>query len=255
MVDVCIITGFGFNADYEAQNAFQVAGAENVKRVHLNQFIHQKDSLENYQIMMIPGGFSFGDDLGSGRVVANKFRYNLRSQLLQFINADKLILGICNGFQTLVKMGLLPALNNQYFEQTVSLIGNASGQFEDRWVSLSPKRSPCIWTENYISSLDVPVRHGEGNFIVKNKEILRQLWDKTLIPFIYDPNAYPNNPNGATDGIAGICNESGHIFGMMPHPECHIMPYTHPQWLRGNHPQENGLRIFQNAVNYIRRRF
>jgi len=123
MVDVVILTGFGINCDYESKNAFELAGADHVKRVHINEFINKHDSLENYQILMIPGGFSFGDDLGSGRVLANKFRYNLREDLTKFINADKLILGICNGFQILVKMGVLPAFNQNYRDQTVSLIG------------------------------------------------------------------------------------------------------------------------------------
>ena len=253
MVDVCILTGFGINSDYKSQHALELAGAENVKRVHFNEFINGQDKLENYQILMFPGGFSFGDDLGSGRVLANKFRYNLRSDLTKFINDDKLIFGVCNGFQILVKMGLLPAFKNEYYKQTVSLIGNNSGHYEDRWVRMKAHSSPCIWTQGYDSYLEIPVRHGEGKFVTKNSEILQQLWEKHLIPFTYDPNEYPNNPNGAMDGIAAICNESGHIFGMMPHPECHTYKYHHPLWNRGKAPEVNGLKIFQNAVNFARK--
>lgn len=253
MVDVCIMTGFGINSDYESQYAFELAGAENVKRIHVNDFIHQKEKLEDYQILMFPGGFSFGDDLGAGHVLANKFRYTLRADLQSFIADEKLIFGVCNGFQVLVKMGVLPALNGNFFTQTVSLAHNKSGQFEDRWVRMKTLKSPCIWTQNYDDYVEVPVRHGEGQFIVKDAKIIEELWKKELIPFIYDPNEYPNNPNGSLDGIAGICDESGHIFGMMPHPECHLSKYNHPHWTRGTAPKENGLKIFQNAVNFAKK--
>lgn len=254
MVDVCILTGFGINSDYEAQYAFQLAGAENVKRVHVNAFINKKDDLENYQILMFPGGFSFADDLGSGRILANKFRYSLRDELTKFIRADKLVLGICNGFQILVKMGVLPAFDGKYYEQTVSLIGNKSGQFECRWVTLKPVKSKCIWTQGYEHNVDLPCRHGEGQFVVKDKEILKRIWDEELVTFTYTPNKYPFCPNGATDGIAGICDESGHVYGMMPHPECHLYKYHHPHWTRGFEPPINGLKIFQNAVEFARKK-
>jgi phosphoribosylformylglycinamidine synthase I len=253
VVDVCILTGFGINSDYESQYAFQLAGAENVKRVHINKFINKRDSLEKYQILMVPGGFAFGDDLGSGRVLANKFRFSLRSELTNFINEDKLIFGVCNGFQVLVKMGVLPAFDGKYYEQSVSLIENNSGQFEDRWVKMKVHKSKCIWTKNIDTEIELPVRHGEGRFIVKDNSILKRLWDEELIGLTYIPNEYPSNPNGAVDGIAGICNESGLIFGMMPHPECHLFKYHHPKWTRGYNPSVNGLKIFENAVNYARK--
>jgi phosphoribosylformylglycinamidine synthase len=253
MVTVCILTGFGINSDYESKYAFELAGADKVVRVHVNEFIHKHDSLEKYQILMFPGGFSFGDDLGSGRVLANKFRYNLREDLTKFINSEKLILGICNGFQILVKMGVLPAFDGTYFTQTVSLIGNKSGQFEDRWITLKPVKSRCIWTQGYDKNVDLPVRHGEGQFVVKDPAILKRIWDENLVTFTYEPNKYPFNPNGATDGIAGICDESGHIYGMMPHPECHLIDNNHPLWTRGHKPQINGLKIFQNAVDFAKK--
>ena len=254
MVNVCILTGFGINSDYESQYAFQAAGAENVKRVHINELIKGKDKLENYQILMFPGGFSFGDDLGSGRVMANKFRYTLRNDLTKFINDGKLVFGVCNGFQIMVKMGILPAFDGTYYDQTVSLIGNKSGQFECRWITLKPLKSRCIWTQNIPANLDLPVRHGEGQFVVKDKAILKRIWDSELVAFTYEPNKYPFCPNGATDGIAGICDESGRIFGMMPHPECHIHKYQHPKWNRGIEPKVNGLIVFKNAVEYARKK-
>jgi len=254
MVKVAIITGYGINTDYESEEAFRLVGANPV-RIHINDLISGKDNLENYQIMMVPGGFSYGDHLGSGKVLANKFRFNLREDLKKFIEADKLIIGVCNGFQILVKMGILPALDGEYFSQSVTITYNKSDQFESRWVSMKPnQKSPCIWTQNLKTQLDAPVRHGEGNFIPKNQDILRKLWDKNLVAFTYHPNTYPNNPNGSTDGIAGICNESGLIFGMMPHPECHLIPQHHPQWTRNNNPETTGLVIFKNAVSYAQKK-
>ncbi|MHA1898377.1 MAG: phosphoribosylformylglycinamidine synthase subunit PurQ, partial [Promethearchaeota archaeon] len=246
------LTGYGINSDLESQYAFIKAGATNVKRVHINKFIKKMDSLENYQILMFPGGFSFGDDLGSGRVLANKFKYSLKNDLTKFIEDNKLIFGVCNGFQILVKMGILPALDNKYYEQSVSLITNKSGRFESRWVKLKPHKSRCIWTKGYDEDLELPVRHGEGRFVVKDNSVLKRLWEEELVAFTYDPNEYPNNPNGSIDAIAGISDESGHIFGMMPHPECHIHDYQHPLWTRGYKPKENGLKIFKNAVEYAR---
>ena len=253
MMQVAIITGYGINTDYESEEAFRLAGANPI-RIHINDLIARKDSLENYQVMMIPGGFSYGDHLGSGKVLANKFRYNLRKELTQFIEADKLIIGVCNGFQILVKMGILPALDGEFFSQSVTITGNRSGQFESRWVTMKPSsKSPCIWTKDLKTTLDAPVRHGEGQFIAKDNSTLQKLWDRDLIAFTYEPNTYPNNPNGSTDGIAGICNESGLIFGMMPHPECNIIPQHHPQWARKNNPKTTGLIIFNTAVDYAKK--
>lgn len=251
MVKVCILTGYGINSDYESKYAFELAGADVVDRVHLKDLIEKRNDMENYHILMLPGGFAFGDHLGSGRVMGNKFRFNLRNELNAFIEHEKLIFGVCNGFQILVKMGVLPRIPN-YSDQIISLVGNNSGHYEDRWVQLKVHESPCIWTKNYEEFWDIPVRHGEGKFIVENNQILQDLWEKKLVALTYSPNKYPNNPNGSTDGIAGICDPSGRIFGLMPHPECHIMRYHHPQWTRGYHPTETGLKIFQNGVKFAR---
>lgn len=247
------MTGFGINSDHETAHAFQLAGANEVNRVHVNEFISGRDTLDRYQILAFPGGFAHGDHLGSGRVLANKFRFKLREQLERFVRDEKLVLGVCNGFQVLVKMGLLPALDGQYFKQTVSLVGNRSGQFESRWVRLGAPRSKCVWTVGYDHPLDVPVRHGEGRFVVSNERVLRRLWDDGLVAFTYDQDRYPRNPNGSIDAIAGICDESGLIFGMMPHPECHLYPYHHPLWTRGHVPPINGLKLFRNAVEHARK--
>lgn len=255
-VNVCIITGYGINSDYESEYAFKLAGAENVQRIHVNLLLKGNEKLQNYDIIMFPGGFSFGDNLGSGRVLANKFRFGLREQLTEFIDSGGLIFGVCNGFQILVKMGLLPALNNNYYVQTVSLIGNKSGKFEMRWVKLKIiESSKCIWTKNIGDVLELPVRHGEGQFVIKDELILKELWNRNLVVMTYEPNKYPNNPNGSINGIAGICNESGRIFGLMPHPECHVHLYQYPLWTRGSTPKVNGLKIFENAVNFVRENF
>lgn len=251
MVKVCIITGYGINSDYESQHAFKMAGAEIVDRVHLNELIEGRKKIEDYHILMLPGGFAFGDNLGSGRVMGNKFRFNLKEELTQFIAAEKLIFGVCNGFQILVKMGILPGLP-EFQGQIISLVQNDSGHYEDRWVQLKTHPSPCIWTKNYSKFVEVPVRHGEGKFVVKNQQVLDSLWCNNLVALTYDPNHYPNNPNGAIDGIAGICDPTGKIFGMMPHPECHVIPNHHPHWTRSQKPEENGLKIFQNGVLYAR---
>ncbi|MHA1338726.1 MAG: phosphoribosylformylglycinamidine synthase subunit PurQ [Promethearchaeota archaeon] len=254
IVNVCIITGFGINSDYESAYAFKMAGADNVRRVHVNLLLKGKDELQNYEIIMFPGGFSYGDDLGSGRVLANKFRYQLRAKLTEYIESGRLVFGVCNGFQILVKMGLLPALEKKYYQQTVSLVGNKSGQFEMRWVKLRLHLdSRCVWTKNIEGILELPVRHGEGQFVAKNNNILEKIWNKKLVAMTYEPNSYPNNPNGSVDGIAAICDESGRVFGMMPHPECHIHPYQHPLWTRNIKPKINGLKIFQNAVEFARK--
>jgi phosphoribosylformylglycinamidine synthase len=149
-------------------------------------------------------------------------------------------------------MGILPSIHNNFYHQTVSLIGNDSGRYEDRWVTLKVHESPCIWTKGYKSTLEVPVRHGEGKFVTKNQDVLRNLWKQNFVALSYSPATYPNNPNGSVDGIAGICDKTGRIFGLMPHPECHVMKYHHPHWTRNAAPEENGLKIFENGVQFAR---
>jgi phosphoribosylformylglycinamidine synthase len=186
--------------------------------------------------------------------MANKFRYNLRKDLEQFIASGKLVLGICNGFQIMVKMGILPAFDGTFFKQSVTLVQNESKQFESRWVKLKPLENNCVFTNNYKETLELPCRHGEGKFVPENQKVLDRLIEEKLISFVYDPNEYPNCPNGATHGIAGISDQTGRIYGMMPHPECHIFDYHHPRWTRGEKPKENGLKLFKNAVEFARKK-
>jgi len=230
-----ILTGFGINCDLETEFAFNLAGAE-AKRVHLNDLISSKKSLEEFVILAFPGGFSFGDDISSGKVLANKIKYNLLEKIKEFIQKGGLIIGICNGFQVLVKMGLLPGFKGKYFEQTFTLTYNDSGKFEDRWVNLKVnKQSPCIFTRN-IEFLYLPVRHGEGKFYTDKTYYLDELKKENQIVIQYCSKegnlnvSYPLNPNGSIDGIAGICDKSGRIFGLMPHPEAYLHYTNHPAW-------------------------
>ncbi len=259
MVKVVVLTGFGINCERETAYAFYKAGGEPVL-IHLNDLLEKPDLLEKCHVFSIPGGFSFGDDIASGRILANRLRYRLEKQLTKFINDGKLIIGICNGFQVMVKMGILPLFNTQ-FEQNVTLSHNDSGRFEDRWVTLKINTSsPCVWTKD-LEYIELPIRHGEGKFIPQNSTILNKLHRQNQIVFQYakDDGAlanqeYPLNPNGSVDDIAGICDPSGRILGMMPHPEAFWDATLHPHWqrrkMKGN---GDGLKIFVNGVEYAKK--
>lgn len=256
-VKALILTGFGINCDLETQHAFNLAGAR-TERVHLNDLIFGQKILSDYHIFALPGGFSFGDDIASGKILANKIKYNLQTDLSRFISEGKLIIGICNGFQVMVKMGLLPALYGHYREQQSTLTFNDSGRFENRWVYLAGNpNSACVFTRN-IEKLYLPVRHGEGKFIPKDKGTLKTLENQQLVALRYcDPEykvtmSYPFNPNGSVASIAGICDKSGRVFGLMPHPEAFSDLTNHPRWTRGESSGEGlGLQIFRNAVSFV----
>ncbi len=213
--------------------------------------------LQEAQILAVPGGFSFGDHVGSGRILGNRLRYRLREPLQEFVAAGKLAIGICNGFQVLVKMGLLPLLSGD-FKQEATLTHNDSNRYEDRWVTLRPEaNAKCVWTRG-IGAIEVPVRHGEGKFIPKDDATLKQLERNGQIVFRYagadgQPahGVYPANPNGSVGDVAGICDPSGRIFGLMPHPEAFWHRTNHPQWTRSAMPEEGaGLQLFRNAVEF-----
>lgn len=254
---VLVLTGYGINCDTETWHAFKLAGAE-AERVHINDLINEKEKLEDYHILAFPGGFSFGDDIASGKVLANMVKYNIGEQIQEFIDTGKLIVGICNGFQAMVKMGLLPGFNDDYATQEVTLTFNDSGRFEDRWVHLKANgRSKCVFTKR-IDRIYLPVRHGEGKFIAKSPQVLAKLKKGNHIVFQYtdiqgNPAGYPYNPNGSIDNIAAICDETGRIFGMMPHPEAFQHRTNHPGWTRQELPEEGaGIAIFRNAVEYVK---
>ena len=258
-INVCILTGYGINTDYEMYSAFKLVGGL-PERIHINFLINNPVILDQFSIVVIPGGFSFGDHVGSGTILASLLRIKLGNYLQKVINRGSLILGVCNGFQVLVKMGLLPSIHNA--EQTVTLVHNESGKFEDRWISVEfNKKSPCLWT-NGIEEMELPVRHGEGR-IIMTKDVLADIEKYNLCPIRYSKKGfihkkdlnvlpYPSNPNGSINNIAGLCDTTGQVFGLMPHPEAFLYRFHHPRWRNEPLVHENALKIFRNAVNYIR---
>ncbi|MBP5182770.1 MAG: phosphoribosylformylglycinamidine synthase I [Lentisphaeria bacterium] len=260
-IKALIITGVGLNCEKETAAAFESAGAE-AEKIHLNDLLQGKRSLEEFQILAFIGGFSFGDHLGSGTVFANKIKFKLTEAIRKFIADGKLVIGICNGFQTLTRLGLVPALNGQYFQQQAALVHNDSGVFRDDWVHLAAnEKSPCIFTKG-ITVFRLPVRHGEGKFVA-DEAVIREIEEKNLVALRYcapdggKAEGFPQNPNGAINDIAGICDETGRIFGLMPHPEAFLSPYNAPDWQaqkqEGRLPQwGEGKIIFDNAVNFLK---
>ncbi len=266
-VKAIVLTGNGTNCEMEMAHACKLAGADKVDIVHISELLFGEKRLSDYNFLNLPGGFLDGDDLGSAKAGANRFLHApisganemLIEELLKFINAGGLILGVCNGFQLMVKLGLLPALGGNFTKQSTTLTFNDSGRFEDRWVYLKANaQSPCVFTEG-IDVVYYPVRHGEGKFVPESDAILEEIEKKNLVAFQYctvDGTTtldYPANPNGSTHAIAAICNETGRLFGLMPHPEAFLHRTNHPRWTRENLPEEGqGLAIFQNAVKFIR---
>lgn len=256
---VLVLTGYGINCDYETEFGFKLAGAV-AQRVHLNDIIDKRARLEDFQILALPGGFSFGDDIASGKVLANKLKYNLSQELHRFIDDGKLVIGICNGFQAMVRLGLLPAFEKNYGLQVTTVAFNDSGRFEARWVHLKVNQnSPCIFTRG-MEKIYLPVRHGEGKFIPQDEAVRQRLWSNNhvVLQYVDDKGSladHPWNPNGSIDNIAGVCDETGRIFGIMPHPEAFIFKTNHPRWTRESLDEGEGLAIFRNAVQWIKDNF
>ena len=258
-VKVFIATGFGLNCEKETSVAFEKAGAKS-SQVFINDLLAQPEILLDYDILVFIGGFSFGDHLGSGIVLANKFK-SISEVIKKFIIQDKLVLGICNGFQTMSILGLF-SIHKELFEQEFALAHNDSKQFRNDWITVKANRnSPCIFTKG-IDLLDLPIRHGEGKFIALNDKVMQSIVANNCIALQYVDNNgkptqdFPFNPNGSHNAIAGICDKTGRIFGLMPHPEAFISPFNHPQWLEqksnGVLPEEGlGMKIFHNAVEYF----
>jgi len=268
-VRAMILTGNGTNCEMEMAHACKMAGADRADIVHLSELLCGSKRLQDYNFLNLPGGFLDGDDLGAAKAGVNRFLHasicgnneRLFDQLIQFIGAGGLILGICNGFQLMIKLGLLPALDGCYTRQSATLTFNDSGRFEDRWVYLKTNpESPCIYTRG-ADILYFPVRHGEGKFIPRNQAILAKMEKKNLCALRYcHPMGevtmdYPQNPNGSIRAIAGLCNETGRLFGLMPHPEAYLHRVNHPRWTREKLPGKGqGLLLFLNAVKFIRSR-
>jgi phosphoribosylformylglycinamidine synthase len=249
-VKTLILRAPGTNCDAETAFAFQQAGAE-ATSVHINQLIRGEQRLSDYQILVIPGGFTYGDDIAAGKVLANELRLKLGEDILRFIEGGGLILGICNGFQVLVKAGILPRLSNGS-SPPLTVVANDSGKFECRWVYLRVnKDSPCLFTKG-IDSMYLPVAHAEGK-VVADPGVLPEL---NVVVYYADEQGddkagYPYNPNGSAGNIAGICDDSGRIFALMPHPERYIRGTQHPQWTRqGAKEHGDGFQVFLNAVKW-----
>ena len=240
-----ILTGYGINADRELARAFEIAGAR-VRPVHVNDLLEEPAMLDDAAILAVPGGFSYGDHVGSGMMLAHRLR-SLRTQLDRFRGRRGLILGICNGFQTLVKLGILPDLAGEWRGE-VSLVHNERGVFEDSWVTVdfdSSCTSP--WLAG-LARMDLPIRHGEGRFVVRDDAVRTALTRRGLVALRY----VGRNPNGSLDGIAGIVDTTGHVLGMMPHPEAYLTAQHHPHWRDRSVAREGGLPLFGNAVRHAR---
>ncbi len=252
---VVVVRAAGSNCDQETRYAFESVGAE-VDLVHINRLVSREVRLEDYQILAIPGGFTYGDDVSAGKILANELKHKLPEALNDFHEQGKLIIGICNGFQVLVKAGLLPFVDLAG-EPLVTLTNNNSGKFEDRWTHLRINESPCVFTKNMPATVTFPVAHAEGKLVPKNSVVLDTLWKKRQIVFQYTaPDGgkakYPDNPSGTVDDIAGICDPTGRVLGLMPHPERHFHATNHPRWTRNGLAKEgDGVAIFRNAVEYF----
>ena len=268
-INTIVLTGYGLNCDHETAYAFSLAGARAV-RVHINSLIDGSVTLDEFQILVFIGGFSWGDDHGAGVIQAVRLKTTIGDQILEFIEKGNLVLGICNGFQSLVNLGLLPGLQRDYRKRSVALTFNDCGNFRDQWVALKTNpASPCVFTKG-IDSAELPVRHGEGKFFTDDST-LAELWENNLVAMQYagpdgEPakGRFPFNPNGSVDDIAGICDTTGRIFGLMPHPEGFHHWTNHPDWTRRKEiarrrglppPQTEvpvGIKILQNAVDFLR---
>jgi len=271
--NVLVLRAPGTNCDKETAWAFERAGAR-VTPLHVNRLLEAPERLADYQILCVPGGFSFGDDLAAGRILACRFRHHLAEPMRRFIDADRLVLGICNGFQVLIQAGILVEQDEQGVPEA-TLTVNDSGRFEDRWVRLGVQPARCPMLDG-IDAMELPVAHAEGRFVPRDQAALDRLQSEGRLLLRYrarrappaestaakapdtgpadrrEPVPYPDNPNGSTADVAGICDRTGRVLGLMPHPERHIEPTQHPRWTRGEAATVgDGLAVFHNAVAYF----
>lgn len=273
VVKALVLTGYGLNCDYETDFSLKIAGADS-ERVHINELIRApKDGarirLDDYHILVFGGGFSWADDHGAGVIMATRLRYNIGEEIEEFIRKGKLIIGICNGFQALVNFGLLPGIDGDYRSRKVAITYNDSGNFINTWIKLKVREdSTCVFTRG-ISTLELPVRHGEGKFFAE-KEMIGGLFEHNQVVLQYvdaqgnlAQGRWPLNPNGSLHDIAGVCDSTGRIFGLMPHPEAYNHYTNHPDWVAQREQlaragktiereEGEGIAIFRNAVQYVR---
>ncbi|MCG3180164.1 MAG: Phosphoribosylformylglycinamidine synthase subunit PurQ [Phycisphaerae bacterium] len=273
-VNALVLRAAGVNCNEETAYALTLGGADCVEQLHVNRLIEKPDALDRFNFLVVPGGFSYGDDISAGRILAKQLELHLGDALRRFVSAGKLVLGICNGFQVLVKAGLLPGLppmpagptaggNGQATAGANALLtitANDRGRFEDRWVHLTPASRRNVFLPAGGPPIYLPIAHGEGKLAVRDAAVLTALQENDLVAVRYasaDGSAaggvFPLNPNGAVDDIAGLCDPTGQIFGLMPHPERHSIPTQHPQWTRRGLKPADGLAVFTNGVQFLRR--
>jgi phosphoribosylformylglycinamidine synthase subunit PurQ / glutaminase len=267
-VRALVFTGYGLNCDIETAHALELAGAV-AERVHINAVIDGSINIDDYQIMVFVGGFSWGDDHGAGVIQAVRMKNNAGDRLTRFVEKGNLVLGICNGFQTLVNLGLLPGLDGDYRKRSVALTFNDCGNFRCDWVHLTINpASPCVFTRG-LDHIQLPVRHGEGKFIADDAVLDRLIaGNQTVCRYALPDGSlaegvFPANPNGSMHDIAGICDPTGRVFGLMPHPEAFNHFTNHPHWTRIHQQIRSGLSdpstrpvtgigMFENAVSFLR---
>jgi len=262
--NVCVLRAPGTNCDVETAFAFETAGAR-AERVHLFRLLERPELLDEFQILCVPGGFSYGDDLGAGVVFGAQLRGRLGDAIGRYLQADKLALGICNGFQVLVKAGILPDgaagwSSDVSRPRETTLTWNENGKYTALWTQLKVCSPKCVFLKG-IDTIDVPVAHAEGRIAVRDRSILNRWRERGQIAVCYtdgasaasdSPLPYPVNPNGSLANIAGLCDATGRVFGLMPHPERFLFATQHPTWTRNGRTGEgDGLKVFRNAVGYF----
>ncbi|AQT69014.1 Phosphoribosylformylglycinamidine synthase 1 [Anaerohalosphaera lusitana] len=265
-VKALVLRAAGINCDYESVHALELAGAA-ADRIHINRVIENTDLLKEYQILLFPGGFSYGDDVAAGKILANQIVHHLSEPLTQFLADGKLMLGICNGFQVLAKTGILPGFADDragnksvtnLTEPAVSVIDNDSGKFEDRWAYLQSESEHCVFIKKG-QRIYLPVAHGEGKVVTRDESVLSKLENEDHIAFRYvdadgKVGGFPVNPNGSFNSIAGLTDSTGRVLGLMPHPERFVRRTQHPHWTRLEGDSEaDGMIIFNNAVEYVKK--
>ena len=251
-----VLRSAGTNCDLETQHALTLAGFE-ATRLHVFRLIEDPSVLQDAQMLVIPGGFSYGDDVAAGKILANQMLHRLAGPLNEFVQSDKLVLGICNGFQVMIKSGLLPegqVIAGQA-HQSATLGWNDSGRFEDRWIHLRCDSDRCVFIPPG-QVLSLPIAHGEGKFIPADPQTLQRLREGGQIALRYvdskgNAGPYPVNPNGSIDDVAGLCDPTGRLLGLMPHPERFVDILQHPQWTRGRVQKADGLILFERARAYF----
>ena len=270
IIRAIVITGNGTNCEVEAAHACRLGGFDEAVIAHIAEILSGEISLDDFHFLNLTGGFLDGDDLGSAKAQANRLRHaavagtgeKLVEQLNRFIAEGKLILGVCNGFQLMTKMGMLPGFNGDYLSQTATLTHNECGRFQDRWTYLKVNPdSPAIYTKGIKGGIYLPVRHGEGKFLCDSEGTLERIERERLAVMKYSgPDfaaptmEFPLNPNGSLNAVAGICDPTGRLMGLMPHPEAFVHYSQHPRWTRETLPEEgDGLILFRNAAEYVRK--